>query len=508
MASRTSGHGRGLRAIFGAAWCLVVAGSAAVEVGPPARADGIKALDSSAANRRKVYRAVVTVHPDRGAGRSVNRRVLGVCLMHPPFGDEGVLIRQCFAGTSVRIWAREAVDWWEKLAPGLRNIEPCRTLAFVDKSWHPEKVVYRNRDDNNLFPYQKPDAVVGRVRFALERLQRLGIEIDGPLYWEVWNEPQFDKNGGWPPEALARYANDCAGALKGAGLPVKVGVPLHMGDSEWNERLCKMLDPGLIDFLVNHYYNVGWHKLSRPRDEFLRRAGYGPVLRERVLRDRALVERFGRGKWTLHCSEWNVHPPTYKPPFHTSHDMAVALYVFSAVRVYLEERLSSAQFFLLSAPKKAHFSAMAKGRDAAPPELRPTGGAFRLLHRSLRGRLAAVDVQTPTFVRDGQLADLPSVDVPYLEAMACTDPQSRSATLLLANKDPERSVSVSVVGLRLPARCTAAVLTGESERGDAFRVEQVEYRVRNRTLSLPPASIVVLTFGRAAASGSPRPAHR
>jgi hypothetical protein len=58
----------------------------------------------------------------------------------------------------------------------------------------------------------------------------------------VWNEPQFPQNGGWEPEALARYANDCARALHEAGLPVKVGVPLHMGDTHWNERLCAALD--------------------------------------------------------------------------------------------------------------------------------------------------------------------------------------------------------------------------------------------------------------------------
>ncbi len=501
MASRTAknGRARGVGAAFRGACCLIW-------IGPAVFGRGTRPPNSRAVNRKSVYHAAVTVHAVR-SGRPVNARVMGVCLMHPPFAGAGALIRQCFAGTSVRIWAREKADWWEKLAPGLRSVEPCRTLAFVDKSWHPEKVVYSSLEDNNLFSYQKPDAVVRRVRFALDRLKRLGVAIDGPLYWEVWNEPQFDKNGGWPPEAMARYANDCAKALKGAALPVKVGVPLHMADAAWNERLCRVLAPDLIDFLVNHYYNVGWHKLSRPRNEFLRRAGYGPVLRERVRRDRALIERFGRGRWTLHCSEWNVHPPTYNPPFHTSHDMAAALYAFSAVRVYLEEGLSSAQFFLLSAPAKAHFSAMARRPDSAV-ELWPTGGVFRLLRRSLRGRLLNVDVQSPTFVRDGQLADLPSVDVPFLEAMACTDPEENTVTVLLANKAPERSVLVSVAGLRLPASLSAVALTGEGEHRERLRTEQVECRVQNRTVELPPASIVVLTFGRAAARASPRPGRR
>ncbi len=489
---------RGLRAASRATWCLIWMSPAVAKAGPAAPATGIQPLDANAANRGGRYRAAVTVHPERD-GRLVNRRILGVCLMHPPFDGADDLIRQCFAGTSVRIWARENAEWWDKLAPGLRSIEPCLTLAFVDKSWHPEKVVYNSADHNNLFAYQKPDAVVGRVRFALAQLERFGVEMDGPLHWEVWNEPQYDNNGAWPPEALARYANDCARALKGAALSVKVGAPLHMEDREWNERLCKALAPDLIDFLVNHYYNVGWHKLSRPEDEFLRRAGYGPVLRERVRRDRALIERFGRGKWTLHCSEWNVHPPTYKPPFHTSHDMAAALYVFSAVRVFLEQGLDSAQFFLLSAPEQAHFSVLALDRGAAP-ELWPTGAAFRLLHRALRGRLLPVEVQAPTFLRDGQLADLPSVDAAYLEAMACSDTRTGAVTLLLANQDPKRSASVRVAGLPLPARCAAAVLTGQGEHRDRSRVEQVEFHLRNHTLELSPASIVVLPLESAPAS--------
>jgi len=443
---------------------------------------------------RKVrYAALLTVHSARPVA-PVNPRVLGVCLMHPPFHGEESVIHEVFGGASVRVWAREKVDWWDGLASGLRAVEPCFTMAFVDKSWHPEKVMYQGPESTNLFAWQKPDAVVRRVRFALAQLKRLGVETDGPLHWEVWNEPQFAENGGWEPEALARYANDCARALKDAGLPVKVGVPLHMNDDAWNRRLCRALDPERIDFLVNHYYNVGWHKLRRPRDEFLRRAGYGPVLRQRVRRDQALVRRFGRGRWTLHCSEWNVHPPAYKPPFHTSCDMAAALYAFSAVRIYLEERVDSAQFFLLSTKDDAHFAAMVGG-DGKAPRLRPTGEALRLLRRHLRGRLVAVDVQCPVFVRDGQLADASTVAAPYLEVMACCERENGPVTLLMANKDPVRWASVRVTGVAIPAGERAVVLTGAGEHREKACVEKTILTVQDGAVELPPASIVIVTVG-------------
>jgi hypothetical protein len=158
------------------------------------------------------FRATVEVKPE--PLEPVNRRVLGVCVMYPPFEELEPLIARLFGRTSARLWARENEQWWRQLLPALRALEPCRTLAFVDKSWHPEKVVYRSAQDNNLFPWQQVPAVVKRVEFALQQLRRHGIELEGPLYWEVWNEPQFAQNGGWDPEGLARYANDCARALR------------------------------------------------------------------------------------------------------------------------------------------------------------------------------------------------------------------------------------------------------------------------------------------------------
>lgn len=428
------------------------------------------------------YRASVSVGSKVGK-TAVNPSVLGACLMYPPFDALKAQLGK-WRGRSVRVWSHLDRKWWDQLLPTLRQLEPETLLFFNEASWHPEHALYKSAQDNNLNENQQPDSVIAQMKIVLTLITEAGLN-NKKLYWEVWNEPQFAQTGSWAADDMARYVNDIAQMAQKEGLPFGVLAPLHMDPTaegkQWNENLCQRLDISSVAGLVNHYYNLGWFALSQPQDEFLRRAGDGAVLRERVKLDRKLVEQYGKGKWTLHCSEWNVHPKTYEPPYNVSRDMAAALYAFSAVKVYLEEGVDSAQFFLL-ASGDSHFAAYTvSGLDV---KAQPTGSVMEWLGEHLRGTLVQTEVICPTFKRSSEYG-LPDFDVPYLEAIATVS--GPVVQCIVVNKDPIYFAQVILLNADAQKITTDFYAVGADE---SVKIVSVKKNV----ISIPPSSMVRISF--------------
>lgn len=416
----------------------------------------------------------------------INPNVFGICLMSPPFDALENELKK-WTNRSVRIWARTDRKWWSRLLPALKQIAPETLLLFNDIAWHPKRIIYNGITATNLNTNQKPDAVIANMKMALSLLKTVNLEKK-KLYWEAWNEPQFPQNGNWGPTAMARYVNDIALLAEKASLPFQVLAPLHMEPTQigedWNNQLCKELDLERVRGLVNHYYNVGWFNLEYPQDEFLRRAGDGPLLRERVRLNRALVDHYGKGNWTLHCSEWNVHPKNFKPPYYTSRDMAAALYAFSAIKVYLEEGLDSAQLFLLSGPN-SHFATYTLENNIITA--RPTGIIMEWLGEKLSGELLGTEVNCPRFRRESEYG-LPDFNVPYLEVIATRT--KIETVVIISNKDPTRSVHVALEGIH-GNRNNAELLTAQGKNKDIPVKTLVKV---NGDLRIPPAAILAVSY--------------
>lgn len=431
------------------------------------------------------YQATVSV-VSNASKRAINLNVLGACLMYPPFEALNAHLSK-WRGRSVRVWSHLDRKWWDQLLPALHQLDPETLLFFNEASWHPVHVIYKDAKENNLSANQQPAAVIDQMKIVLTLITEAGLH-NKKLYWETWNEPQFTQTGSWAADDMARYVNDIAQMAQKEGLPFGVLAPLHMDPSaegkNWNESLCQRLDTSSVSGLVNHYYNLGWFALSQPQDEFLRRAGDGVVLRERVKLDRKLVEQYGKGKWTLHCSEWNVHPRTYEPPYNVSRDMAAALYAFSAVKVYLEEGVDSAQFFLL-ASGDSHFAAYTvNGMDV---KSQPTGLMMEWLGEHLRGSLLQTEVISPSYKRSSEY-DLPDFDVPYLEAMATAS--GSVVQCILANKDPLRSCSVLLKGtLGMLTKAKLVLL-----EADGFYRLRKFLAASTITFEIPPATVAAIYF--------------
>lgn len=420
--------------------------------------------------------------------RPINQSVMGVGLMYPPF-DSLTDYLKAFSKSSIRVWSHASAEWWAQFEAALIQIKPTKILAFNNElSRHSEKVFYRSGTDNNLYVSQQVEQVLLQIQFAVDRLTSIDAMPAEGLFWEIWNEPELPKNGSWKVRDLACYANDIALAVRQRSIPVKILVPLSMYDHGWSDELCSRLDPKLVDGLVNHYYYSRWNNLKAPQDRFLARASGGPILKKLIGQDQLLIEKYGQGRWSLHCSEWNVHPADYSPPFYTSRDMAVAMYAFDALKIYLESDLASAQFFLLT-NRNQHFSAITVKNDTSNV-VHPVGALFRLMHQHLHGELLETIVTSDGYRRQAR-NEIGAIKIPYVSALAARKTDGGTA-LFIANKHRSLGAKVVLNGFSLPASAEVDLLVGYGEMKDIARVSRIRLAVEGEKIMIPAGSIVVV----------------
>jgi hypothetical protein len=427
----------------------------------------------------------------QGRRRPINRLVLGVGLMYPPF-DSLADALSTFSQSSVRVWSHADAPWWKQFETALVQMRPLKILAFNNElSRHSDKVFYRSAADNNLSVSQQVEQVLLQIQFAIGRLASINAMPSGGFYWEVWNEPELKKNGSWPAPDMARYANEIALAVRQKKIPAKILVPLSMYDQAWSEEMCSTLDPDLVDGLVNHYYYYQWNNVKLPQDEFLARASGGPILSKLIGQDKMLVEKYGKGRWTLHCSEWNLEPPDFSsPPFNITRDMAAALYALDALKIYLANDLATAQFFLL-ANRDQHFSAITT-KKVGPPVVRPAGALFGLLHKHLNGQLVELAVDSDSYERRAKNEMLPT-EIPYISALAARQANGAGA-LFISNKHPSLGAEVDVSGFGLPSAVDADLIVGTGEKRDIAGVSRIRLPVAGGKVKIPAASIAVIVM--------------
>jgi hypothetical protein len=425
----------------------------------------------------------------QGGSRPVNRLVLGVGLMYPPFDTLADALGS-FSESSVRVWSHIDAQWWKQFETALVQLKPSKVLAFNNElSRHADKVFYRSAADNNLSAAQQVEQMLLQIQYAIDRLVSINTMPAGGFYWEVWNEPELKKNGSWPAPDMARYANEIASAVRQKKIPVKILVPLSMYDPVWSEQLCAKLDPNLVDGLVNHYYYYQWNTVKLPEDEFLARASGGPILSKLIGQDKMLIDKYGKGRWALHCSEWNLEPPDFSsPPFNITRDMAAALYALDSLKIYLANDLATAQFFLF-ANRDQHFAAITTKKDG-PPIVRPAGALFGLLHKHLNGQLLELAVDSEGYERRAK-NETSSTKIAYINAMAARKADGYGA-LFVSNKHPSLGAEVDVSGFGLPPTVDADLLIGTGDKRDIAGVSRIKLPVAGGKVRLPAASISVI----------------
>lgn len=421
-------------------------------------------------------------------GSKINRKVLGLCAMRQPFGSSTDICRSV-SGSSVRLWQQSSFRDYKDLANFLEGLSPELCLGFNENIFRREPVEY-NSQNNNLTSGQQPTASINSAEAMLNSLAKIDRMPSQDIHWETWNEPQFKPNGAWRPEEYADYVNECARISAERKLPLKIGAALHMDfviGNDWNKTLCDRLDVPSDSFLVTHYYNLGWSKLGVPLDNTLRRAGYGSLLRQRIERDNLLISaKADRRNWSLHVSEWNVHPPSYGPPFSYSTDIGAALYLFDAVKSYLETGVESAQFFIYR--DKGHFTLMSR---EDPPRMSCTARALIMLGDHLHGSYFPVTLSSPEFIQTG-VYGLDDAYVPFVSAMAArTD--NGAWSLLLANKHPETEYVVQFDHSFSVKNSVQQILRQGLDKQIWYPSPTVD-ELKEDYLRVPPRSIVALSI--------------
>lgn len=428
--------------------------------------------------------------------RKINSNVMGIGLWRPPFSETADIFKAWFLGRSCRMWALPEMEGWDQQVQALQILQPETILMFMAIT-SDYQARYVSKINNNLLPPQQIDSVAKRIGDLCANLATKNILPPDGLYWEAWNEPGYPNGGNWKPEDLAQYVNDLSFAVQERGLPVKILAPLNQEFDEksirWNEAYCANLDASMVGGLVTHYYSHHWITRSTPLDEFLRRAGYGNIMEARIRQDLSYVSRYGRGRWGLHCSEWNIHPPgVTSQKFSASRDMAAALFIFDTVKIFIEQDIASAQFFHLQNDWiTSHFAVLTR-THAGENVIHPTGALFGLLHKYLVGDLFRVEVESPSYARESDYALVAEYKVPYIGAMGSISSDGRGS-LFLSNKH-SKNIELKLHGENIPLEVSSIILQGSAESSDSAIINESRKKLANKSMALPPRSIMVLSW--------------
>jgi len=448
-------------------------------------------VEVSFPGRKAMAKIEVEVDVSKPLG-PVNRKVFGVCAHAPPWGEREIERSKSFlADSSIRVWVRPDSKWNAAWANLVRGTQPDWVLGFTDKSWHPEKVVYRSAEDNNLFGYQLPKAVAKLVRDAESAI---GLKLDA---YELWNEPEFAVNGAWPPEDMARYVTDCSVELRKHRPELQVGA--FLTKSDWNRTFLSHLEKGRIDFVDHHYYNTRWFGLGADGElAYAGKVGYTPVLRERIRADLADIAASAPEPLPLITSEWGIHPKTYKAPYDVCHDIGAVIFHASTLLAFMEEGVFAAQYFKLTDASKdplAHFRLINQKHPEAGTGNLALFSCFGTLFngRLLRVRTACPNLVLPSFYNG---KDSGVAAAPIIHAGAALADDGRTLCLVVINKHVSETATISTnLGREWRVHEITRIASPELDSTEvAAETSQTLQSQRLRVLNIRPRSVNFVTL--------------
>ena len=350
---------------------------------------------------------------------------------------------------------------WEEFEELLDAIYPCDAYVLINHmppnfKLDKEKAFYKSENENNLDEFSTPAARAEQAAKLLARWREITGAPDAELKLNLWNEPQFDTTGNWDAEDFARFAADCSRKIHDRAPGAIPVVPLHMSDNSWNERLLANLAEltknevaGKIE-ICDHNYGFSWININKQYAEFdtyLSRMVDVARCDEKLAKDAALIEKFGKGEWKFSILEWNLHPEGYLGSFCASNDLASCFHQFNFIKSMSDHGVDAATFFQFQG--MTHFSL------ASDENLRIQNPPFRLfdwlgLYANNRTRVE-VKVDSPIFKgprRPFKEEGLPNdafkgeYKIAYINAMAFKNDDE--LTLFILNTHPEDSIGIEI----------------------------------------------------------------
>lgn len=391
----------------------------------------------------------------------VNRRVMGACVLFPPF-DQQVIEQwdNVLDGSSLRVWgdnnfSKGGVDnpnltsHWGMTMPFVKHLNAYEVSAFDPNLHIKRKARYVSETDNNLDPHHQPSHIANFIKWINKTPHPDFPDGYGITAWETWNEPQFPGTGAWDPLMYARYTLDVAHAIHAVDPTVQIGAALHEADMQWNKQLLSEIaaeDPNAISFLITHPYDFAWNRYAQDEvaSYYSRVSGAAAMGPFRLAPKMQLVNEMGHGRWRLACTEWSTHPQGYGPPYHVSHDMAVAINILGMFDTFWNLHIDSANYFQMvrrplksgDQPDNYHFSLM--GRDAQNKlTLTPPGAVFQYMGRNFRGNRLLLTHDSPAYpyeLKVDRQGTVKTVQVPITVGQAAYDPKAEQLVIVMANR--------------------------------------------------------------------------
>jgi hypothetical protein len=446
----------------------------------------------------------------------VNRRVMGACVLFPPF-DQAMFEQweNALDGSSLRIWGDNNFSrggasnpnlqsHWGMTMPFARHLNAYEMSAFDPNLHINRKARYISESDNNLDPHHQPAYIANFIHWINKTPHPDFPDGYGITAWETWNEPQFPNNGAWDPQMYARYTLDVARAIHKVDPSVQIGVALHEDDMQWNHTMLSTIaaqDPNAISFAITHPYDFSWNRYANDTvgSYYARVSGATVTGQFKLGPKMQLVNELGHGRWRLACTEWSTHPQGYVPPYHVSRDMAVAINILGMFDTFWKLHIDSANYFqLVRRPQREsdqsdayHFSLF--GRDADnQPVANVTGKVFQYMGRNFRGNRLALNHDSPTFayeVKNARRGTVQNIDVPITIAQAAYDPKTEKLVVVMANRHRDQPA---------PMQLRRTIITTDTPE-DTMPIVTVDDQLTlptgsdlNFTVTLPPHSVVGL----------------
>ena len=384
-------------------------------------------------------------------------------------------------GTSIRVWAHRLKDrnvvnmgYWDQVKTHLEefasdsNDSVLHINGFFPPKDAPYPAIYEEDGTTNITPHWL--TCTGQKDRIKNITNNAGITFTG---WEIWNEPQFNKNGGWAADHFGRYVYDCAKEIKRAYPEIKIGIPIHENPAEvevWNKQLFDTVQHRMIhdeesegnpiDYIVTHPYDFYWNDAQLNMGSYYSRVSGAEIIRRQKLEPlydlinaknpSSSTQEYLYPRRQMIASEWNIHPRRLNSEYvGASRDMAAAIHVANMLGVFMDLDFASAQIFNLYATSTEHF-----GLFDENDTLYPTGQVLNLFGNYFKGKRIDLDATSNTQNNTASVSDhyryshpyddTVNDNIPFVKSFAAYDEDNKMLTIMLINRHLEHHAEVNI----------------------------------------------------------------
>ncbi len=443
----------------------------------------------------------------------VNRRVLGLCLMHPPFNQKVIdAVKPILEDSSVRVWLHKWTDnnYMQNVMNLIKQCQVSEVLSMSPMCKMNNVIAqYNSETDNNLqLTHQTPLYQQNMIN-SLNNLKHKNFpEGYGVTGYEIWNEPQYPQNGAWGADDYARYTLDVSKRIKKVDPTMDIGVCLRPSHKwpNWNRDMLIDIakeNPKAINFVIHHPYDFFWISSKSKIGTYYAQVAGSELHYHQLESDMKLLQQIGHGRWRMALTEWNTHPQGYAPPTNVSRDLPVAINIAGAIQMYWELGIDSAHYFLLHGKVKngmiPHFAIIAE-KENGELIFNPTYYVLKMYGERSHGIRIKTDCISPTYI-------YPNKDkehtISIIKVASIYDFKKEELNLLIINRHRDKPIktAIQIKNFRPTENyATLNIITGKKTEAETAEIKsniKIPLTMKNNSplvIDIEPHSINSITI--------------